>query len=94
VRLRYTERATYDLDEIQAYIARNNPTAAKTVGGRIREAIELLEDFPRLGRPLHVGRARVLQVAGTPYAVYYLLKPRLREIVIIHIRHGRRRPWR
>jgi plasmid stabilization system protein ParE len=94
VRLRYTERATDDLEGIQAYIAEHDPSAALQVGRRIRHAIEFLIDFPRLGRPSRFDKIRVLVVAATPYAVYYSVRPRAREVVILHIRHGRRRPPR
>jgi len=70
MKLRYTERALADLGAIQSYIAKDNPAAAIKVGNRIKSAIGLLEDFPRLGRPGRVGNTRVLLVARTPYAVY------------------------
>jgi plasmid stabilization system protein ParE len=91
MRLRYTERATDDLEGIQAYIAEHNPSAAEGVGRRIRHAIELLADFPRLGHPSRFEKIRFLQVAGTPCAVYYSVRPRAREVLILHMRHGRRR---
>jgi plasmid stabilization system protein ParE len=50
MRLRYTERAIADLEAIQAYIAQHNLRASAAVAERIRGAIELLTDFPRLGR--------------------------------------------
>jgi len=92
MKLRYTERAIADLEAIQEYIAQFNPSAAITIGSRIKGAIELLEDFPGLGRP---GRkTRVLLVAATPYAVYDTVDRRLEEVSILHIRHARRRPLR
>jgi plasmid stabilization system protein ParE len=94
VKLRYTERAIGDLEAIHSYIAENNPSAAVAVGSRIRDAIELLADFPGLGRPSRIDKFRVLVVAGTPYAVYYTIRKRAREVVIAHIRHTRRRPLR
>jgi len=92
VRLRYTERAIADLEAIQSHIAEDNPPAGAAVGSRIKEAIELLADFPGLGRPSRIANTRVLLVAATPYAVYYTIRKRAREVVIAHIRHGRRRP--
>lgn len=94
MKLRYTERATEDLEGIQSYIAEHNPSAAVGVGRRIKDAVELLVDFPGLGRPSRFDKIRVLLVAATPYAVYYSVRPRVREVVILHIRHGRRRPPR
>ena len=91
MKLRYTERAIADLEAIQAYVAVDNPSAATKLGKRIRGAIELLESFPELGRPGRFAGTRVLLVARTPYAVYYTVEARLGEVVILHIRHGRRR---
>lgn len=94
MKLRYTERAIEDLEAIQSYIAQHNPSAALGVGRRVKDAIELLVDFPGLGRASRFDKIRVLLVAATPYAVYYSVRPRAREVVILHIRHGRRSPAR
>lgn len=94
MRLRYTERAIADLEEIHAYIARDDPSAALAVGNRLKSAIELLADFPNLGRPSRIRGARILLAAGTPYAIYYGVNTRAGAVIIHHIRHGRRRPPR
>jgi toxin ParE1/3/4 len=94
MRLRYAERAIADLEAIQAYIAADNPSAASKVGKRIKGAIDLLENLPELGRPSRFAGTRVLLVARTPYAVYYTVERQRGEVVIVHIRHGRRRPPR
>jgi plasmid stabilization system protein ParE len=92
MKLRYTERAIADLEEIQSYIAQDNASAALAVGSRLKSAIDLLAHYPRLGRPSRIRGARVLLAAATPYAVYYSVSARDGEITILHIRHGRRRP--
>jgi toxin ParE1/3/4 len=94
MKLRYTERAIADLEAIQAYIAVDNPSAASKLGRRIKSAIDLLENLPELGRPGRFAQTRVLIVARTPYAVYYTVERDAGEVVILHIRHGRRRPPR
>jgi addiction module RelE/StbE family toxin len=94
MKLRYTERAITDLEAIQTYVAADNPSAATKLGKRIKSAVELLENFPELGRPGRFAGTRVLLVARTPYAVYYTVELGRREVVILHIRHGRRRPPR
>ena len=48
--LRITSQAARDLQEIVAYIARDNPTAAERVGLALVEKAELLKTFPMLGR--------------------------------------------
>jgi plasmid stabilization system protein ParE len=65
MKLRYSERAASDLEAIQSYIAERSPSAARAIGQRIKEAIELLTDFPGLGHPSGIGAAHVLWVAHT-----------------------------
>jgi toxin ParE1/3/4 len=91
MKLRYTERAIADLEAIQSYITEHNPTASVAVGVRIRAAIENLADFPGIGRARDA-KTRVLPIVTYPYAVYYSVDDKAKEVVIIHIRHGRRRP--
>ena len=90
MKLRYTERALADLEAIQAYIARYNPRASQAVGERIRGTIELLADFPGLGRTRDK-ETRILPMAGNPYVVYYGVDAKEDEVIILHVRHGRRR---
>jgi plasmid stabilization system protein ParE len=53
--------AERDLDEIVAYIAKDNPAAAEKFGIRLIERVELLKSFPRLGREVSGRRSeRVL----------------------------------
>jgi plasmid stabilization system protein ParE len=47
--LRYTLRARRHLDAISEYIIERNPDAARRVGARIRETIDLLVGFPDIG---------------------------------------------
>jgi len=91
MKLRYAERAIADLEAIQTYIAQHNPRASAAVGERIRNAIELLADFPRLGRARD-NEVRVLPIVTNPYVVYYSVDEDADEVVILHVRHGRRRP--
>jgi toxin ParE1/3/4 len=89
MRLRYTERAIADLEAIQDYVAQHNPRASAAVGKRIRSALELLADFPGLGR-MRDDDVRVLPIVTNPYVVYYSVDERAGEVVILHVRHGRR----
>ena len=49
MKVRFTPRARRHLEAIADYIGERNPDAARRVGARIREAIELLTDFPLIG---------------------------------------------
>jgi plasmid stabilization system protein ParE len=46
VKLRYTLRALRHLNSIADHIAERNPEAARGVGARIQETIDLMTSFP------------------------------------------------
>ena len=50
LQLRITAQADRDLQEIVAYIARDNPAAAERFGLALVEKAELLKKFPLLGK--------------------------------------------
>jgi toxin ParE1/3/4 len=50
LQLRITAQAARDLQEIVAYIARDNPAAAERFGLALVEKAELLKTFPLLGK--------------------------------------------
>jgi hypothetical protein len=49
MKLRYTETARREVDDILAYIAKDNPSAAAAVGAAIKEAAHRLRSFPHIG---------------------------------------------
>ncbi len=83
-------RASNDLAQIRAYIARDDPRAAQAIVRRIAAAVDTLADFPRLGRATTVPGTREMTVPRTPYRVAY----RLREqtIEVMRVVHGAQRP--
>jgi plasmid stabilization system protein ParE len=56
---------------IHAYIASDNPQAAKYVVQGIREAVNRLSQFPDSGRPGKVAGTRELVLPQWPYIVVY-----------------------
>ena len=50
VRVRWSESALDDLDRALAYIAADNPGAAKKLGRKARESTRKLKDYPDSGR--------------------------------------------
>ena len=57
--------AEQDLDEIVAYIAKDNPAAAEKFGIHLIERIELLKSFPRLGSVVRGRRDERVLVEGS-----------------------------
>lgn len=54
----WTPLARDDLREIVEHIARDDPEAARRVGERILESVEVLGDMPELGRVVPSGTSR------------------------------------
>ncbi|RME29908.1 MAG: type II toxin-antitoxin system RelE/ParE family toxin [Deltaproteobacteria bacterium] len=81
-----TELAAEDLEQVELYIRRDNPSAAVATVLRIIEAIEVLPRFPNLGRPGRVPGTRELVVGGTPYLAVYRVKEN--TVFILRVLHS------
>lgn len=90
MRVRYSKGAVADLIAIADYIRERNPRAAEEVEKRIRASISQLEMFPFFGRPTDDSDIRMFPIVRYPYLVFYEVVGG--DVVIHHIRHGRRRP--
>ena len=88
MKVRYTRRAISDLIAIADYIRERNPKAAASVEKRIRSSISQLELFPFSGRLTDDVSIRMFPIVRYPYLVFY--KVIESEVVVHHIRHGRR----
>jgi toxin ParE1/3/4 len=78
----YHRGALQDLERIQKYIARDDPTAATKVVARIRSTVSHLRDFPYLGRPGPRG-TRLLSVPGLPFVVIHRVRGDAVSIVAV-----------
>src|SRR6266404_2982927 len=78
------------LGSLRAYIAEDNPAAAKRVVRHIIQNVEqLLRDNPQIGRAGRVPGTRELVVSKTPYLVPY--RVRRTTIQVLRVYHGARR---
>lgn len=83
--LRWSSRASADMDDIEAFLEARNASAAIRIVDRIVEAIDRLRQFPRLGHDGDLPETRELMVPGTPYFIVYRPEPTAIEIVaVIH----------
>lgn len=82
----WSRTALARLAEIRAYIAKDKPIAAERLGARIVAVVEILKDYPFLGRAGAEPKVRELVIAGTPYIVFY--RVRGQRITINTVRHG------
>lgn len=87
----WSEPALAQLDEIFAYIARDNPAAAAKVANRIRATAALLETSPRIGHATDRKGVFALTLSRYPYIIFYRILERQGHIRILRVRHARRR---
>jgi toxin ParE1/3/4 len=88
MKARYSKRAIHDLISAADYMRDRNPRALLAIEQRNRSAIRQLELFPFIGRTTDDPEIRVLPIVHYPYLVFYEVLQD--EIIIHHIRHGRR----
>lgn len=86
MRLRYTRTAARELAEVLTSIAAESPQGARRVQLRLREAIDLLTEFPLIGQSTTRPGLRRLVVLPYPYVVFYQVRET--EVVIIGVRHS------
>jgi toxin ParE1/3/4 len=92
MKVQLTRRALADLAAIFEYIHRENPRAAQRVTTRLQQVIEQISEFPEMGQRADLEGIRRMPAGPYPYIVLYEV---MHDVVVIHhIRHGARRPWR
>ena len=91
MKVSYTPRAQADLDAIHSYLTERSPAAASAVLRTIRNRIERLANFPLMAPMTEMSGIRGLTIVRYPYKAYYRVTGD--EVVIVHIRDGRRTPW-
>jgi toxin ParE1/3/4 len=91
MKLRVTETAFAELEDLAAYISTENPAAARAVVSRIEQIMQRIVAFPYMARAAEQSSVRVFPVHPFPYLVFYTVEAD--EIIIRNIRHAaRRRP--
>lgn len=88
MRLRYSPRARADIVDIHEYIAKQSLNGATAVVRQIRTTSLLLARYPGLGRGTDISGVRVFPIARYPYLIYHHVRGN--ELIIVHVRHGRR----
>ena len=86
----FAPRALRDLEAIEAYLIERSPSGSRNVLAALKGTIDSLVDFPRIGSPIDDEHRYRLPLRQYPYAIFYRVAAD--EILILHIRHGARRP--
>ncbi len=92
MKVRYTETALRELDEIFTYIFEHDRSAATGVIERVERLTALLVEFPFVGHETDEIGVRVVPLVRYPFLIFYTVNTD--EVVILHVRHGSRlQPW-
>jgi toxin ParE1/3/4 len=92
MKVRYTPRARGDLEAILQYLSLHSPEGMLNLKRALQNTERLISQYPRSGRISQVTDTRVLPAGRYPYLVYWTIQAD--EAWIVHIRDGRRKPWR
>ena len=91
MKLRWSETATHELEEIFAYISKRSPASAKSIAQRILQRARSLIDFPFAGRESKISGVRRLFVVNYPYLILYEINRSDDEVLIVSVRHTARK---
>jgi toxin ParE1/3/4 len=85
MQVRCLRKALRNLEQVHAYIAKDDPEAAIRTVLKIQVAVKQLAQFPLMGRVVRVEGTRELVIINTPYFVVYGLKENTVEILrVLH----------
>jgi plasmid stabilization system protein ParE len=88
MKVRYTDTALAEIEELLSYIADDNPLAAGEVAAILRATIIRLSDYPRLAIETDVPNVRVAPVFPYRYLVFYSIESN--SVLIRNVRHAAR----
>jgi toxin ParE1/3/4 len=83
VRIKWTKGAKNNLNQIEEYIARDNPKAAVDTVVKIIKIVGMLANNPAMGRTGRIFDTRELIISGTSFIVPYRIKSEQIEILRI-----------
>lgn len=87
MKVRWSASAREDVQNIRAYIKRQNPAASKRVGARIRQTADRLAHHPLVGRPGRVPSTRETPTLPYPYVIIYEIDNASGEVWILRVYH-------
>jgi plasmid stabilization system protein ParE len=92
MKVRYTDTALGEVNEICSYIARDNPPAASDVADAIERTVQLIVERPESAPVVHAGDVRARLVRGFQFRIFYVIDGR--QVIIRNVRRTKRsRPW-
>jgi toxin ParE1/3/4 len=93
MKVRFTDTAIAELDDIFRYLSARNPNAATAVAKRVKDVAAMLAEYPLSGREVDESGVRMASLVRYPFLVFYAVTGD--ELVILNVRHAARQwPWR
>jgi toxin ParE1/3/4 len=92
MKVRWSQTALAQLDDIFSYIYERNRSAALSVTGRVEELAALLGEFPFTGHVTDEAGVRILPVVRYPFVIFYAIDGAAEEVVVLHVRHTAQEP--
>ena len=86
MRIKWTKGASQNLNQIEEYIAQDNPQKAVDMVLKIIKSVERLSDNPAMGKIGRLFDTRELIISGTPFIVPY--RVRAKQIEILRVFHS------
>jgi toxin ParE1/3/4 len=84
VQVQWTEKAKNRLEEMEAYVARESPAAAKNIIlAIIKKTAVQLSKYPESGKPGRLTGTRELLFSDSPYLVVYTVRHNTLTILTI-----------
>ena len=83
-RIRWTVRALRRLNQIDAYIERDDPNAAARVVIRLVASVDMLADLPAAGRIGRITGTRELVLSDIPYIIPYRVRHDIEILTVMH----------
>ncbi len=85
MQVRFTRTARKQLEEIKAYIARDNPEIAAKHIKKVMNSIKRFIEFPHLGKVNAVyARENIREIALEGYKVIYQISPKSITILVVY----------
>jgi len=91
--VRYSPRATRDLEAIHEYLSKRSPRGAVNVLTAIYAAVEFVRRQPASAQSTNISGVRAKIVQRHRFKVFYRVVESDNAIEIIHVRHMSRQPW-
>ena len=92
IKILWTTPAETDLAEILNFLRGHSPQAARKIVARIREDVQLLSEFPELGKLFELAQPPAREIVVGHYRIFYDYASRGRTILILAVFDSRQNP--